>query len=258
MIWGTLLFALGLSIGSFVNVLIYRLPKKMDFIHGRSQCPRCQYQLAWYDLIPVISFLWLKGNCRNCRVPISARYPLVELITGVVILANFIQFRDHVSFFIYWSIISVLIIILALFDLSYFILPDAILLILGLFFTVSLILSRFNIVSIPVPSFVSSLIGASAISLFLGSIWFFSGGKGLGFGDVKFGFVIGLIFGSLLGFFIIELAAIIGSFIGLVLIAGGHAHLKTRLPFGTFISLTTLVVIIFQSPITRLLERIII
>ncbi|WP_299411338.1 A24 family peptidase [Acaryochloris sp. IP29b_bin.148] len=118
-----LVISLGASVGSFLNVVIYRLPANLSLLHPPSRCPQCQTPLKPYDNVPVLGWLWLKGKCRYCRTPISSRYPLVEAITALLFLGIFILFGYQLRTLGYWFFVSVLV-ALALIDLDVMILPN--------------------------------------------------------------------------------------------------------------------------------------
>ena len=179
-------FIFGLIVGSFLNCVIYRLEIGKSALKGRSFCPHCQHQLKWQDLIPIFSFLILRGKCRYCKKPIFWQYPLVELITGILFLLFFIF---HFSFFIF--IISSFLIIIFVYDLKHYIIPDKIIypaiviaFLYQLFNHWSLIINHLN--------FIYSALGASFFFLL---IVLASRGKGMGIGDIKLGFLMGLILG---------------------------------------------------------------
>lgn len=118
-----LVISLGASVGSFLNVVIYRLPADLSLLHPPSRCPQCQTPLKPYDNVPVLGWLWLRGKCRYCRTPISSRYPLVEAVTAFLFLGIFLLFGYQLRTLGYWLFASVLI-ALALIDLDVMILPN--------------------------------------------------------------------------------------------------------------------------------------
>src|SRR6056297_489042 len=120
-----LIFTIGLMVGSFLNVVIYRLPEGESIVFPPSHCPDCNHKLKFYDLIPVISFLSLSGKCRYCGRKISWQYPLVELITGILYLLLYLQYGYSIKFVILMLLISALIVI-SLIDLKYKIIPNVI------------------------------------------------------------------------------------------------------------------------------------
>src|SRR3989344_4481672 len=131
-----LVFLIGLVAGSFLNVLIFRLPRREGFIKGRSQCPSCRHVLSWKDLIPLASFLFLKRKCRFCSKKISWRYFLVELTTALVFLVFFMMTRPDNLFlfwsFSFWLAIMGLLIVLVFIDFDYLLIPDKILIVIAL------------------------------------------------------------------------------------------------------------------------------
>jgi len=210
-------FVFGLAVGSFLNAFIYRLevhdglvlhPRgRRDLMHellkGRSQCPSCAHTLAWQDLIPLLSFILLKGKCRHCKAKISFQYPLVELATGILFVL--LLFKFHVVFptlvslsfaqileLLYlWTIASSLLVIF-MYDLKHFIIPDRVLypaiLVSGIWYLVSSIAGW-----IPVYHILNILyISVGAAGFFL-AIYLLSKGRAMGFGDVKLAFFYGFV-----------------------------------------------------------------
>lgn len=230
----TIIFILGLMIGSFLNVVIYRIPKGESILISRSYCPNCETKLQWYDLIPVLSFLMTKGNCRYCEASISWQYPFVELLTGVLFLGLYLKFGITVQFGALLILISLLI-ASSIIDYQLQIIPNKITyfgIILGLIF--SLI---FDYISIKL-----ALLGLIIPAGFLLLIALITKG-GMGIGDVKFAAMIGTFIGPKLTLIGIFLGALIGSIIGLVLLLLGQKTRKSKLPFGPLIALGSLVMI---------------
>lgn len=230
------IFFLGLVVGSFANVVIYRVPCGKSVVTGRSRCVHCGKELAWYDLIPLISFFLLKFRCRKCHRPISWLYPAVELYSGLVFISSFMFFSNEGTvnwLFLVFILESLL--ILALVDLKNLILPDSIMLVMFwsiLMFGIWEYLAgvyRFNIFSF------DNLLGASVLFSIFFLFWFLSKGLWLGLGDSKLAGLVGLIFGMWGGLIIIYGAIIAGTIAGLILLVSRHANLKTKLPLGTFI-----------------------
>lgn len=237
-----ILFISGLFVGSFLNVLIDRLPRKETFIKGRSYCESCKKELAWYDLIPVLSFVVLSGKCRYCGKKLSSYYPLIELTTGLMfalvylfLISNF-QFSMF-SFSYYLFIASVLIVIFFI-DLKYGIIPDKIVfpaIIVG--FAYSFIVYR--------PSFLIYLVSAIGALLFfiIISLVFYALTRKIGFGggDVKLAFLMGLLLGFpgiVVGLYI---AFLTGAVISIILILWRKKRFfKDSIPFGPFLILGTL------------------
>ena len=118
-----LVFIIGICLGSFANVCIYRLPKNKQTITGRSFCPKCKKTIRWFDNIPLISFLLLNGKCRKCHKPIPLRYFIVELIAGIGFLLIYLNFNNYLTI-IFLSVLFLLYLIIFFIDLKHFIIPD--------------------------------------------------------------------------------------------------------------------------------------
>ena len=240
------IFLFGLIIGSFLNVLIWRLPREESFVKGRSKCPHCGHALGRRDLIPLASFFFLKKKCRYCRKKISWRYPLVELLTGTVFWF-FWQF-NQLSVSSYqlpiWLAILALLIVLIFIDFDYYIIPDKILIVLALLgllnvFFLSRSLALTNVVTAAVAGLVFFLI-------YLFANAYYEGG-GMGLGDVKLAALLGFIFGFPAILPIIYLALIASLLVGLVLLLFFKGSLKTKLPFGSFLGGAAIVYALFNK-----------
>ncbi|PIZ87448.1 MAG: prepilin peptidase, partial [Candidatus Nealsonbacteria bacterium CG_4_10_14_0_2_um_filter_40_15] len=120
--YSTAVFIFGLIAGSFLNCVIYRLEQGQSFLKGRSYCPLCKHTLSWQDLVPVLSFLFLRGKCRYCRQKISLQYPLVELATGILFVLIFLFAFN----FLYYLIMGCFLIIIFVYDLKHYIIPDSV------------------------------------------------------------------------------------------------------------------------------------
>ena len=225
----------GLSVGSFLNVCIHRLPLRESLMHPASRCPRCQAALKPYDNIPVVSYLVLRGRCRACRAPISLRYPLIEVITGAVFLAAYILFDGPMLY--QRLLFACAMIVLFVIDLEHRILPDVITLPgIGVGFLCSFIMP---------PGWIDSLVGlvVGGGSLWLmGEVYFrLRHEEGMGFGDVKMLAMIGAFLGWKLMLLTLILSSFLGSAIGLGMIAARRGDMKYALPFGTFLAVGALV-----------------
>ncbi len=227
---------MGLVIGSFVNVVIYRLPEGRS-LDGRSKCPKCNKQIAGYDLIPVISFFILRAKCRNCHAPISWLYPAVELYSGLAFLVVASFFESYgLTTSIFLTFIIECLLILAVVDFQRLIIPDLLLVAMLLGVVIFGIWQRlanspFYFDALNIDNF----IGAGVLFLAFFLMWQISNGKWIGFGDVKLVGLIGLIFGIWGGLAVLYIAVTSGAIIGLTLLLTGRARLKTKLPLGTFI-----------------------
>ncbi len=249
-----LIFIFGLCIGSFLNVVICRLKTKESIFIGRSYCPKCRAVLKWYDLIPVLSFLMQKGKCRYCNKKISWQYPIIEITTACLFLLIFKQFLifNFINLIYFWFIVSILIIIFV-YDLKHYIIPDKI---VYPAIAISLLYSLF-IIHNPLFNYLLSAFIASGFFLFL---VFITKGKGMGLGDVKLAFLMGLILGwpnILLALF---LSFFSGAIVGIGLIALHKKGLKSQIPFGPFLSANTVFALLYGSQLidylTMFLNRI--
>lgn len=191
-----IVFLYGIVIGSFLNVLIYRLPKKENIAVTRSHCMSCGYQLRWYDLIPLLSFAALGGRCRKCKTKLSVQYPLIEGLNGVLYVAVFARFGMNIDSLVYCLLLSALL-ALSVIDFRTYEIPvsfNYFILTLGL---IHLVADYVNW-----PEYVIGLVAVSAV---LCVIYYVSKGTAIGGGDVKLMAATGLLLGwklNLLGFVI--------------------------------------------------------
>jgi prepilin signal peptidase PulO-like enzyme (type II secretory pathway) len=226
----------GLIYGSFLNALLWRLPEGKG-MGGRSMCRSCGHTLAWYDLVPVLSFILLSGKCRYCRETIHIRYPVVEAVVATV-LALFFALRMPVpGLAAAMSVIALLILItLFFFDLFYFILPDVVVLPAIVLFAAY----DFLILKNPIPFIAAAFLGAT----FFAILYAVSKGSQLGFGDVKLAFLLGLIFGYPLGLLTIILGVWFATAIAALLLLLKKAKLQDPIPLGAFLALSGILCII--------------
>ncbi len=231
-----LILILGWCIGSFLNVVIYRLPRGLSVVWGRSFCPKCKKKISWFDNVPLVSFILLKGHCRFCRSPISIRYPVVELLTGVLFVLASKPYLSNLSYLgiaevgltlvLFSSLIAIFFI-----DLEHQIIPDQILLpVIVLFVLRSLLTTNYWLLA--------TGLGAA---LFLFLIWAITKGKGMGLGDVKLAFLLGLFLGWPKIVFAFYVAFLTGAVAGIILVLSGKAKLKGKIAFGPFLISAALV-----------------
>ena len=222
---------LGLIIGSFLNVCIHRLPLGESPAWPGSHCPRCHAPLKWYDNIPVISYVILSGRCRACRNPISLRYPIVELLTSGLFVGAYLLYQPPLM--IQRLVFGCAMIVLFFVDLEHHRLPNEI--------TVPGIVVGFLFSLFMSPGWLSSLIGilvGGGVLWLLGAVWFYiRHEEGMGFGDVKMLAMIGAFLGWKLTVATLLVSTILGSVIGLSMIAAKKGNLKTALPFGCFLAI---------------------
>jgi prepilin signal peptidase PulO-like enzyme (type II secretory pathway) len=245
-------FGLGLIIGSFLNVTIYRLHTERSF-GGRSACMICQKQLSWYELIPLFSFFALQGRCRTCKTKISIQYPTVELITGLIFAALFLKFQDifFLNSFIfsftygYYAVLFSLLLVIAVYDLRHKIIPDTLTLILGILSFAGLFFFNSYGFYPHIPSVLEFLSGILIALPFL-LFWLVSGGTWMGLGDAKLALGLGWLLGFSLSLSGVVVAFWIGALAGLVLIIFSPKHgMKSQVPFAPYLVLGALLAFIF-------------
>lgn len=236
-----IVFALGAAIGSFINVVVYRLPNGLSILWPPSRCPHCLHQLG-HENVPVLGWLWLRGRCRHCKSLISSRYPLVEAATGLLFLLVFYRFGMSMHSIGYWIFCSWLL-ALSLIDLDTMTLPNSLTqsgLVTGLGFGIVAVLPQDNWIA-AVNQLMSGIAGATL------GLWLFDaiavvgsislGQAAMGGGDAKLAAMLGAWLGwkylLLAGF----LACAIGAFVGGGAIALGWLNRRQRMPFGPFLAL---------------------
>ncbi|MDT8859519.1 prepilin peptidase [Alkalihalobacillus sp. MEB130] len=233
-------FVLGLILGSFYNVVGIRVPKKESILSpARSYCPTCSRTLTGKDLVPVFSFLFLKGKCRGCQTKISPIYPFMELTTGLLFLFSFLTFGLSYELLVSLLFCSMLIIITVT-DIRYMIIPDKIL----LCFLPILILLRVFVA--PLDPWWDFLLGAISGFLVLLLIALVSRG-GMGGGDIKLFGVIGIVLGFQLTLLTLVLSSFYGAIYGVIGLLTGKVKRGTPFPFGPFIVLAALTCYFFGS-----------
>jgi leader peptidase (prepilin peptidase)/N-methyltransferase len=222
----------GLAWGSFLNVVIYRLPLRMSLFKPSSSCPHCKEKIKFYDNIPVLSFLFLQGKCRRCKARISLRYPLVELLTAVCFLL--LYFQHSLSFFFFAScLFACALIALGFIDFYHQILPDEITL-PGLL--LALIYSLFRTDLNLRQALVGAVAGAGFLLFIYVAYYLLRKKEGLGLGDVTMMLLIGAYLGWRQAFFTLILASFVGALVGIFFIFYRKKDFQYSLPFGTFLA----------------------
>jgi prepilin signal peptidase PulO-like enzyme (type II secretory pathway) len=251
------IFIFGLIIGSFLNALIWRLHSG-DSMMTRSMCPRCKHKLAWYDNIPLLSFVFLRGKCRYCRQAISWQYPAVELTVGILFVLVFQQAAS--SFFLpsaflilikSWFVVAVMVLIFV-YDLRWYLILDKVTLPAGIVLSVFWLLEKSQQADLwALRNAWLELIITLAIGYgFFALQYYGSKGKWLGGGDVKLGLVMALALATPNRIVAaIFLAYMMGATAGLLLIAAGKKDLGSKLPFGTFLAVATVAVLLYGEPL---------
>jgi leader peptidase (prepilin peptidase) / N-methyltransferase len=265
----------GLVIGSFLNVCILRLPQGMSVSFPRSHCPNCKKQIAFYDNVPVLSYLVLSGRCRFCKKSIALRYPAIEAVSGLISVLLYLKFGLNIEWAVYFAFCCALL-VLAFIDIDHRILPDPITL-NGTWMAViaSVFLARPNAFVLRILSwlglevvnprgvaFVSSILGMAVgggLLWLVGEAYFrFRGVEGMGFGDVKMMAMVGAFLGAPLTIFTIMIGSLLGSVIGLLMIRFGGKTREYELPFGTFLGIAGIIAVLYGDSLIRLyIERVI-
>jgi len=290
----SIIFLLGLAVGSFLNVVIFRMESGDKIINDRSKCLKCKHILAWYDLLPVLSFIFLRGRCRYCGESISIQYPLIELATGAlfVLITNYelqiadyehliSQFPDAPISISYLLFIASSLIVMFVYDLRHYIIPDkviypAIIVALGYNLYSEIIINNFQfsifnfsaqggpalgwqsisnfqflIYNLRNSFFINHLFAAFLAGGFFFSIVWLTKGKGMGGGDVKLAFLMGLVLGWPVIIVSVFLSFIIGSIFGISLIIAGKKKMKSMIPFGPFLIFGTFVGLFWGEKIVK-------
>lgn len=256
---------LGLCLGSFLNVCIARMPDDRSVVTPPSHCPHCGGGIAWYDNIPILSWLLLRARCRSCGNGIAATYPLIEAATGLLVLLCWRQAvpgvealdAAHIALFAYHTTFVCMLVGLTFIDLEHYIIPD-----------------EFSIYAVPVgvlgalgigllapdlaPSWKQALVGALVGGGFLlaiaGVYWLIRREEGIGLGDVKLLAMIGSFLGAFPALFLVMLlSSIVGSVVGIAHIVLRGRGLRTAIPFGPFLALAALITLFFGDVLVRML-----
>ncbi len=257
-------FIFGLIFGSFLNVVICRLKTPpgrggtaKGIIFGRSFCPECKSKLRWYDLFPLLSFIFLRGCCRYCNKNISWQYPIVEILSGLIWVSIFCQnFNNNFQFsifnfqsitFLYQIFIFSTLLIIAVYDFKWKIIPDKV---IYPAITIALI---YNIFSPDKGGLWGGLLTAVAAFLFFYLIFYFSKGKAMGMGDAKLAILIGLFLSPKMALMAFVLAFVIGAVSGIILMVFDRKTLKSQIAFGPFVAIGATIVFFFSSIINNII-----
>lgn len=231
---------LGLGIGSFFNVVILRLPES-ESIQGRSRCPHCKHQLRWYDLVPVASYIFLAGKCRYCKTTISLQYPVVEIIVATLFVVLAQWFWPNPVEIIIYCVYTALLVLIFIYDLKYYLIPDA-----------------FTLPGIILAIIGGILLGITPLNMIIGMAvgggiflvqYVISKGRWIGGGDIRLGFLLGAMLGwpnVLVSLFV---AYLVGAIVAVGLLLRGKKTMKDMLPFGTFLAAATVFSFLWGDPI---------
>ena len=260
---------LGLVFGSFINAWTWRLSKQLDsegnnrnlskkdkhkfsILYSRSMCPNCDHRLSALDLIPIFSWLFLQGKCRYCKQAISVQYPAIELLSGILFFLS-AYFWDYgqswsIVALITWLSVLVGLIALALYDFKYMILPSTIIykifLVVGIGLTIQFIFGRSP------TDFILILLSSLSLGGLFWLLYQISNGRWIGGGDVRLGFLLGIILGSPINsFLMLFIASLLAIFIYIVFLNKQKNKMQLRIPFGPFLISATFIVILFDQDI---------
>jgi len=241
-----IVIAFGLAWGSFLNVVIYRVPIRMSLIHPPSTCPSCKTRIKPYENIPILSYLFLRGKCRHCGARIGITYLLVEILTPALLAVVFLQIRSFALPFFAAAIFTSLLIALAFIDARHQILPDVLTypgIVLGLayaFFRDDLKIGG---------ALIGAAVGGGFLLLVYGLYWLIRKKEGLGLGDVTLMLMIGAFLGWQKTILTLVLGSLIGAIVGVILMKAKGRDMKFALPFGTFLAPAAYVALIWGDRI---------
>lgn len=265
-----ILAVVGLCLGSFVNALVWRVHEQADqqtktkpnktylkslsIGTGKSMCPHCHHELAAKDLIPVTSWLSLGGKCRYCHKPISPQYPLVEVATAALFIASYIWWPNdlngsEIGIFVWWLILLVGLVALTVYDLKWFLLPNRILYPSGVAAFVMTVISIINANS-PATALLNAILAVAIGGGIFYVLFQVSKGKWIGGGDVKLGWLLGLVAGTPgRAVLFIFLGSVLGSLISVPLLVNGRMKRTSVIPFGPFLIAGLIITVLFGADI---------
>lgn len=245
---------IGICFGSFVNALVWRIKNRRDFVNERSECTHCHHRLAWNDLIPVVSWLMLRGKCRYCHKPIEDSL-LVELLVMALFVVSYLAWPYELvglSWLVFglWLVSLVILVALAVYDARWFLLPDKLVWPLVAVGLVLAVLRWIGLEGLTVAGAVVEIVGGICVVAGLYYVLHaYSKGKWVGFGDVK----LGIFIGAILGWQQALLALFLANFIGLLVVLPGMISKKltaqSKIPFGPFLIIACIVAFLFGERI---------
>lgn len=238
-LYAIIVFLVGLAVGSFLNVIIFRIDDLKSVLYTRSHCPHCREVLKWYDLIPFLSFLILKGKCRYCGKGISPQYPIVEVGVALLFLALFFIFGLSFGLAFYALLFSILTVIFV-YDFKSELIPDEfvwtglIIALLGSWY-----FGGFGLANMLIGSIICGVVPLILVVI--------SKEKWMGAGDIKLGFLVGAMLGYPRAMFLIFSAFVLGSIVGVIYLAAKKKKMKDSLPFAPFLIASALISLVWGS-----------
>jgi leader peptidase (prepilin peptidase)/N-methyltransferase len=247
-----ILFWFGLIGGSFVNALVWRLHVRKTILNDRSECVHCHHKLGVFDLIPLFSWLFLKGKCRYCHKKIDDN-PLVELFTGLLFVGLYLlwplplETTPQVAHFIVWLIASILLVALFVYDLRWKLLPNVLVFSLIGLAVVDVLIQIFGLSdsALRMQTLINHILGLIPITGVYGLLYFVSKGRLVGFGDVKLGIFIGLILGWQSALLVLFIANVLGTLVVVPLMSARKLKKNSRIPFGPFLIAATFIALLW-------------
>jgi prepilin signal peptidase PulO-like enzyme (type II secretory pathway) len=256
------LFIVGLCVGSFLNVVVDRIPNNESILYGRSYCDKCKKKLGWLELIPIVSFFLLKRKCKSCKAKISWQYPIVELATGIMFVVTYLflifnQIQNLSLFNTYYILHTTYYLLLAssliaifVTDLKYGIIPDKVLVfMLAVIIPYSILLNKNFLLS--------SFIAAFGAFLFFLLLFLFTKSKGMGLGDVKLAFIMGFLLNSPKIIVALYIAFLTGAIVSIILVLWGKKKFgKSTVPFAPFMVFGTFAAMFLGDQIWKIMAAI--
>lgn len=247
----TISFVFGLIIGSFLNVIILRLPSGKSIVTPRSACPHCGNLIEWYDNVPVLSYLMLLGKCRHCKVRISTRYPVIEAVTGLLSMALFLKYNISWAYFFHFAFVAALIAVIFI-DIDHQIIPDVITYPgIAVGFVSSFLVPGVNYRD----SFLGIVLGGGILYLVALAYLLVTKRDGMGGGDIKLLAMIGAFLGWKSLPITILSSSLLGSMVGLAAMLRTGADTKMAIPFGPFLSLGAIFYLFYGEEVFRWYTR---
>lgn len=237
-----IIFILGLTVGSFIAALTYRLPRNISISKGFSYCDSCKKPIFWYENIPIVSYLLLLGRCSGCGKKISARYPVIELSTGLLFVYSYHLYAANLVLLVYVVFLIFILTTIFVIDLENQYIPDTL-----VFYGIAGAVI-YNL-SINESAFLSNLLSGFVSASFLLVLHLLTRGRGMGLGDVKFAVFGGIVVGlnNLFLWFLISFVS--GAVVGIILILLKEARIKDKIPFGPFLAGSLLAVLFWSQNI---------
>ena len=238
---GFFFFALGLIFGSLGNLIIFRLHTSESLFWGGSKCLYCGKKLKWLELIPVASFIFQKGRCRNCETRLSFQYPAVELLSGLLFLFVWLKFPSYSPEFFFSLAFWFFLLLASIYDLKHQVLPEE-------FVLSALVLAMGAKFFFFMDDFFPSFATGFSIFAFFVLLWFITKKQGIGFGDAKMALALGIFLGFPKAVFGLVFSFWLGALVGIYLILFKKAGMKTPIPFGPFLFLGNFIAFILNLP----------